>query len=349
MVLKCNGIQLSIKHAYTLLLKEGDCTFEQFRTYGYLVKLGFRVFRHDAELKKTGSYNSENLTKKPEIPTKKKRCKANDTRADDEFYCFKDKITFPELESTGWVIISRPPLCFTPYNIQPNYDVYSFNTTVCSNTIKITEVISFYESLDLKKTPFYPGKPIVYDSSPTGVYPMYEKNIKKNNRNIEQIMYEPQIKRFKFTKTETDVLSISSNMTTSTNETNVCKTVYGINKTNKTIDDLKYEENMDTNVCDLPIITNVIASTLNIENNLCSSNDNVNLSFKMHNYLCEKNHMLNDEAVTGSDPSINLNTTKKIECNCNLLNSKPSSDTDAVNEAFSMRLPSNIINILNNK
>lgn len=342
--MKYNGIQLSIKHAYTLLLKEkGDCTFEQFRTYGYLVKLGFRVFRHDAELKKTSSYNSENLTKKPEIPTRKKRYNANDN---DEFYNYKDRITFPELESTGWVVLSKPPLCFTPYNIQPDYDVYTFNITVSSNTVKITEVISFYDSLDFKKTPFYPGKQIVYDALPTGMYPKYERNIKNVFKNVEQIMYEPQIKRLKLTKTEEAVLSIPSNTKTSTDETNVCKIVDG---TDKTINDLKYEENMDTDEDCLPIITNVITSTLNIKSNLCSSNNNVNLDNKILKDSNEKNYTLSDQSVTSSTSSINFNTTKIIKSNCNPHKSEQLSNTDAENEAFNTQLPSNIINILNNK
>lgn len=189
---------------------ENNCTFNQFRTYGYLVKLGFRVFKYDSKLK-NDNYDPKNLTKLPEISAKKKKSNINNFKIKnktDISYCNRNIAPFPKLESSGWVVISRQPSIYLPLNVQPNYDVYSFNITIKSNSTIITEIIAFYETIDFKKIPFCPVESEVYESPlPTGKYPVYEKNILKIIKSENENNYEPQVKRFKQTKVEEDPIS----------------------------------------------------------------------------------------------------------------------------------------------
>lgn len=217
LLLKWNERILSIKNAYALLLEEGSgCTFKQFRTYSYLVKLGFRVFRHNSELKNNNNGDEiNNLTKLPETLGRRKTYNANNIKIDCNSSS-KDKVSFSGVKSTGWVILSRPPECYTPYNIQPDYDTYSFNITVSPDTLKITEVISFYETIDLKKPPFYPKPMIIFDSNPTGIYPVYEKTTPETIQSYKEDMCEPRVKRLKYSEIVKDGLPIITKMTGST-------------------------------------------------------------------------------------------------------------------------------------
>lgn len=266
LLLKWNGRILSIKNAYALLLAEGSgCTFKQFRTFSYLVKLGFRVFRHNSELKNNINDNEiNNLTKLPETSTKRK---SYNIKTDHKSYS-NDKVSFSGIVSTGWVTLSRPPQCYTPYNIQPDYDTYSFNITVSSDTLKITEVISFYETLDFKKMPFYPKPTIIYGSQPTGMYPVYEKITPKTKKSDEDIMYEPHVKKSKYSEIEKDGLSININIkSSSSNDASQSqvsnKDIYPMNKAQNA---LNHEESIIIDEGNLFTSTDVIDSTLSDEN-----------------------------------------------------------------------------------
>lgn len=194
MILKWNKKVLSMQSAYNLLLKTGSgCTFEEFRTFSFLCKLGFRVFRHKKYLKNNSS-DPKDLTKVPVISSKKKSNKNNYMKIEN----IKKPKSFPKIES-GWVVIPKPPLYCIPYNIQPYYDTYTFNVSFISNSVVITDVISFFNTVDLKKTPFIENESMVYDDLKTiGKYPVYEMNICKTIKSIINDFYEPLIKRLKY-------------------------------------------------------------------------------------------------------------------------------------------------------
>jgi len=267
LLLKWNGRILSIKNAYALLLAEGSgCTFKQFRTFNYLVKLGFRVFRHNSELKNNNNSDKiSNLTKLPITVIKKKICNENNIK----LYCnssFKNKVSFSEVKSTGWVVITKPPECYTPHNIQPNYDTYSFNITVRPDTLKITEMISFYETSDLKKRPFY-HKPMVFNSKSIGMYPVYEKTTPKTIKSNKEDSYEPHVKRLKYSETVKDGLPIITNVTDSISSdiSNSCM----INNETRPMNEVYNALNNENNIIiedSLTTIKNLTTSTLNDEN-----------------------------------------------------------------------------------
>lgn len=273
LLLKWNGKKLSIKNAYALLLSvESGCTFEQFRTYGYLVKLGFRVFRYNNELKNDSYDSFDDLTKLPEITGKKYKYKQTNNGEFNNIHSSKDKIFFSELESTSLVTISSPPPNYLPFNLQPEYDTYLFNLIVSPDNLKITKVTFFNKTLNLEKNPFdKKAKPVICDSQKfTGIYPVYEKTTPKIIE-FDENTFEPRIKRL---KTEKNILELP-----------------------KCIASLKHNNSDDpiTFVMDnLPTISNVITSTSSDEN-VCASNSETNLIYKVRDILNNKDKMESKE------------------------------------------------------
>lgn len=296
LLLKWNGKKLSIKNAYALLLSAGSgCTFEQFRTFGYLVKLGFRVFRYNNELKNNGSCDTmENLTKLPEIADKKYKYKQIN---EFDVHSSKDKIYFPELESINLITISRPPLNYLPFNLQPKYDNYSFTLTVSPDILKISKVISFSKTLKSEKNPFDKNIVLVECDlkTPTGIYPVYEKTTPKMIKSDKEI-FEPQVKRLKTEKYvpsldvnnsdynimfAMDGLPIINNVTASTSSdvNNVYVLDSEVNSMNK-VHVLSNEEKIKTKNDSLSITTKVKAPTSMDENVLYASSSIINLTKK---------------------------------------------------------------------
>ncbi|XP_025415626.1 uncharacterized protein LOC112687240 isoform X2 [Sipha flava] len=328
LILRWNERKLSIKNAYALLLQAGSgCTFEQFRTYGYLVKLGFRVFKYNNELK-NNNYHKNDLTKVPEIPYKKKKDHVKKIRKFDSLICTpNNRESFPKLKSTGWVVISRPESCYLPHNILPNYDTYSFNIAVSSNSIKIIKVVPYYENMNLKKKKKFPKESMIYDSFLlTGNHPIYEKNILKTVK-FDDTMYIPQIKKLKLNS-----LPITINMSSSSlsEERNLHPSKYEekmkieensltiINNTatvaltsNNNFYPSNIDEKMEIDKNYFPDCINMIASTLNNENNLC------NITLKESHSVNINQKDLKDE-VTEANSTFNLNfssTVKSISSN----------------------------------
>lgn len=336
MILKWNKIKISIKNAYTLLLAPGNgCTFNQFRTYGYLVKLGFRVFKHDSKLR-NDNYDQKNLTKLPEISSKKKKYSTNNFRLNNKTevsYCNKNTVPFPKLESSGWVVISRQPSIYLPSNLQPNYDVYSFNITIKSNTTVITEMIAFNETTDVKKVQFHPRESKVYESPlSTVIYPVYEKNIPKIIKSNYENIYEPQAKRFKQTKIEDDLLIVSMTATSTVNKNNI--QVSNTNLINK-------ECNHPMNIIDNNEDGEKVGLLMNIKKKITSYDEDrsmnslnrINLIEKVHDDFYNEENMIIEEdnvsitmieaASTSNDKFSNIvskneiNSTNKIHGNLN--------------------------------
>lgn len=326
LILRWNERKLTIKNAYALLLKAGSgCTFEQFRTYGYLVKLGFRVFKYDEELK-NNDYHPKDLTKYTEIPYKRKKNIAKNIKKVDSSVCTSsDKVSVPKLESNGLVIISRPSSCYLPQNLQPNYDTYSFNITMSPNSSKITKVIPSYKTIDSKEKSIFSKGSIIYDSpQPTGRHPVYEKNILKTVK-IDDTMYIPQIKKFKPMGTEVNSLSITSNMPSS------------ILNDEKHSNASKYVENMEIEKNSLLFYANIIDYSMGNKNNSYASNHKDSSSLnEVHKNLKD------EETVVNSNLNLNLSNTIKTFSNSEV---EPSpSNTILEDEMINMRinLPSNI-------
>lgn len=299
-----NNRNLSIKNAYALLLATGSgCTFRQFRTYDYLVRLGFRVFKYDSNLK-PDDCDSKYVTKQPEIATKVKNKNVIAKKIIKNPNEPK-KVSLPNLKS-NWVIISRPPQNCCPLNIQPVYDVYSFNMCFCPNP-RIAEIISFNETNDLKKSPISQEESILYDSQPTGNYPVYEKSVPKTTNFDKQNIYEPKVKRFKSMRTEEEPPTFSMTDSIFYDKSNLHTSFNIENLTNKVFSS-KNEENMEAKVM-LPIDMT--------GNNFHSSNDKINLSYKAHDDLRNEEYhygQTNEETSMDSASSKNLiNTNSELQ------------------------------------
>lgn len=287
-----NNRNLSIKNAYALLLATGSgCTFRQFRTYDYLVRLGFRVFKYDSDLK-LDDHNSKPITKQPEMTTKEKNKNMIGKKIIKNPIEPK-KVSLPNLKS-NWVIISRPPQNCCPLNIHPVYDVYSFNMCFCPNP-RITEMISFNETSNLKRSPFFPTESIVCDSQPTGIYPVYEKSIPKTKN-----VYEPNVKRFKCMKTEEEFPTFSMTDSIICDKSNFHKS---FNKTNLTIEVLSNSKNEED------IVTKDILPNDITDCNFYSPNNKINLTSEAHDNLINEEHhycQTNEKNSIDSTPNKNV-------------------------------------------
>lgn len=264
MILKWNGNELSIQNAYSLLLSPGsNCTFKEFRTYSYLVKLGFRVFKYDSNLN-NNSCNLKDLTKLPKKLTQKiKNNGINNPKnlKNTQFFnsCSNNNVTFPKITLADWVMVSTPPQCYLPHNIQPNYDYYMFKISVSPLLTEITAMLADYYSKDYIKKPFYEKESVVYDSPTTGMYPVYEKNIPNTANLSADNPYEPKQKKKKLMKINEDCLSVAISMTTSSPS-----------------DDLNDKENIEIGKDGLPFKINITtASSLNVDtSNIDKSSSN---------------------------------------------------------------------------
>lgn len=139
--------------------------------------------------------------------------------------------------------------------------------------LKIIEVISFYETSDFKKMPFYPKPTIIYDSQPTGIYPVYEKTMPDTKKSNED-MYEPHIKRLKYSEIEKDGLLIITNMTSSSSN-DISQSLVSNNVTypmNRAQNALNYEK-IIIDESSLSTSANVTASTL------CDENASMEITF----------------------------------------------------------------------
>jgi len=220
LLLKWNERKLSIKNAFSLLLAAGSgCTFEQCRTYGYLVKLGFRVFKHDNKLK-NNMYDSKDVSKLPDISTKRKQKNANyrsiQTEKSPKVF---NKIPSPKLK-THCEVISTPQSHYMPHNVHPYYNVYSYDLAVISGSVEIIDFKSFEKQTSLENLK---KESLVLKSQPIRMYPAYEKNILQTLKPDEKNIYEPRVKKFKFTEIKKFPSLDTLNMTasTSTNDKNL--------------------------------------------------------------------------------------------------------------------------------
>jgi len=289
LLLKWNERKLSIKNAFSLLLAAGSgCTFEQCRTYGYLVKLGFRVFKHDNKLT-NNMYDSKDLLKLPDLSTKKKKRNPNyrsiQTEKSPKVF---NKILSPNLK-THCEIIFTPQSHYMPSNVQPFYDVYSYDLAVISGSIEIINFKSFEKhiSLDnLKK------ESLVHKSQP--IYPVYEKNIPQSIKSVEKNIYEPKVKKFKFTEIKKNHSFYILNMTASTsstsiNDKNLCDL-------SSTTDLTKIQENEHEDLKNNKIMGMNFSFSLNTGNNFSASNNEISLTNKLlDGENNEKNQNINDE------------------------------------------------------
>jgi len=339
LVLTWKGRKLSIKNAFTLLLDfSSGCTFERFRTYGYLVKLGFRVFRHDKEIKNTNEMYSKDLTKRL---AKTKKTNFTDNKQIKNVYDGKNKVAFPNTNYSIRVILPRPPSYLMPYNLLPKYDTYSFNLAIQSDgQTKITKVISHHESNNFK----FPKLPIVYDSQSTGVYPVYEKNIPEVKPSVSyqnrDFNYVPPIKKSKLTKTEDICLPLKTSVTVSTsNDKSNLHNSSKMPKYTKELIDINNEKNMETEEVNLPSLCNVTIATLNDSSNAL---DNINETTNKL-LLDERKQLNNEKIIDYSDQTLNLNSTEENYSNSEL--QKFTSSTSFEDNVFGnqLNIPSNKI------
>lgn len=302
--------------------------------------MGFRVFKYDSKLR-NDNYDPKNLTKLPEISSKKKKKGINNFKIQNKTeisFCNKNVVPFPKLESSGWVVISKQPSIYLPLNLQPNYDVYSFNITIKSNTTLITEMIAFYETNNLKKVPFCPRESKMYESPlSTGIYPVYEKNIPNIIKSDYENICEPPVKRFKQTKFEDDLIILNMTATSASNKINIqaincnpnlinkeCdhpmdhvenngdikkktttwdgdRSMHSLNRINlieKVHDDFYNEENMVIAEDNLSITINQAASTSIDEYSNIVSKNEINSTNKIHGDLN------NEETIADSIPHV---------------------------------------------
>lgn len=316
LVLTWKEKKLSIKNAFALLLNfSSGCTFEQFRTYGYLVKLGFRVFRHNENIKNTCSFDPKDLIKLP-VKSKKKKFISNKPIKNDQG-C-KNKVTFSKL-SSNQVVISRPPQWCMPYNVQPDYDTYSFKLAVKSDGhIEITEMVSFYETKNLKKISFHPQTPIIYDLQPSGMYPIYEKSIPKiknleNDNQDKHLYYVPPIKKSKLVDNESKSLPIITNITicTSNNKSNLHALNSKTDLTNKVLNNFNNKEHTEAEKDSSPAPLNVVVSTSNDEYNLHLLNNEIEKPNRLLYTNNEENKQICEEVMEYSKQNLNLSMTEE--------------------------------------
>jgi len=332
LLLKWNERKLSIKNAFSLLLAAGSgCTFEQCRTYGYLVKLGFRVFKHNNKLK-NNTYDSKDVSKLPDVSTKRKKRNPNfrSIQTDNSPKVFK-KILSPKLK-THHEIIFTPQSHYMPQNLQPFYNVYSYDLAVISGSTKIIDFNHFEDKTSLDN---FKKESIVYESQPIGMYPVYEQNIPPTIMSDETNIYEPRVKKLKLTVTKKDHSLKTLNMTTSTSmdDTNLSALSSITNLTT-----IQGSEDSKTN----KIMENNSSVSSSTENNFSVSNNKISFTNKsLDDDNNEKNQNINDEFPT---QNVNLSREEKNESDSKLLESTLS-NTNPEEELLNMHLnvPSNTI------
>lgn len=254
MILTWNEKSLSIENAYAILLgPKSGCTFEQFRTYTYLVKLGFRVFKTDNELRNNSVIDpNDYLTRLPVIPYRKKEFIKDFLEKKKECLNLGSEMFFPKLVTgSSWLVLTRPLEKHLPYNVQPINDHYSFNICTSKTGTKITEVVTFRDRDEhLKRKPPLKRENKVHQPQPTGAFPIYEKNmpetINSDNRNID----EPQVKRFKHMKTDEENLLSTSKTDFILNENNASTSNCKADMINNICDESKNEQNCALNDID---------------------------------------------------------------------------------------------------
>ncbi|XP_025203271.1 uncharacterized protein LOC112600288 isoform X2 [Melanaphis sacchari] len=301
LVLKWNERKLSIKNAFSLLLAEGTgCTFEQCRTYGYLVKLGFRVFKHNNKLI-NNTHDSKDVPKLPDMSTNRKKRNVNyrSTQTENIPKFFK-KLPSPKLK-TYFELVYTPPSHYLPQNLQPVYDVYSYELAVISGSIKIIDYRYFEEQKSLENVE---KENIVYKSQPTGMYPVYEKNIPQTIKSNDENIYEPRVKKLKLTETK----NIHSPITLNTATTS--KNDYDLSALSTTANVITIQECEDSKNNKMEINLPVSLST---GSNLSASNNNINFSNKfLDDKSNEENISIKEEFAT-STQNLNLNGKDKNE------------------------------------
>ncbi|CAH1708012.1 unnamed protein product, partial [Aphis gossypii] len=310
LVLKWNERKLSIKNAFSLLLAAGTgCTFEQCRTYGYLVKLGFRVFKHNNKLI-NNTHDSKDISKLPDVSTNRKKRNANyrSTQTENIPKFFK-KITSPKLK-TYFELIYTPQSHYLPQNLQPVYDVYSYELAVISGSINIIDRRYFEEQIGLIGLENVETESIVYESKPIGMYPVYEKNIPQTIKLNDENIYEPSVKKLKLTETK-NVQSLNTlNMSSTINNDNyssALRTTENIT-TIQDCEDSKNNKIMDTNVP----VTLSTESNLTLSNNIISSTNRL-----LDNKNKEENKNMFDEFSTATQ-NLNSSREEKNESDCEL-------------------------------
>lgn len=283
LLLKWNEKKLSIKNAFSLLLAAGSgCTFEQCRTFGYLVKLGFRVFKHDNKLR-NNTYDSKDVSKLPDVSTKRKKHNANYRSMHTEN---SPKIPSPKLKTHE--IIFTPPLHYMPQNLQPFCDVYSYDLAVISGSTEIIDFKYFKKQTDLENIK---KESIMYESQFTGMYSVFEKNIPLTIKTNKDNIYEPRVKKLKLTETKKDHLLITSNMTASTSINNSNLNALSSTTNLTTIQDCKDLKNNK-------IVEIISAVSLNPSSNFSASNNKISFINKsLNNENNEENQNINDEFV----------------------------------------------------
>lgn len=287
LLLKWNERKLSIKNAFSLLLAAGSgCTFEQCRTYGYLVKLGFRVFKHDDKLK-SNMYDSKDVLKLPDLSTKKKKRNTNyksiQTEKSPKVF---NKILSPKLK-THCEIIFTPQSHYMPQNVQPFYDVYSYNLAVISGSVEIIDFKSFEKQTSLENLK---KESLEHKSQPIRIYPVYEKNIPQTIKSDEKNIHEPRVKKLKFTEIEKMYSLDTLNMTPSTSIND--KNLSSFDTTDLT----KIQEN-ELEVSKNSKIMEINSSfSLSPGNNFSASNNEISFANKLlDGKNNEKNQNINDE------------------------------------------------------
>ncbi|XP_008183477.1 uncharacterized protein LOC100160892 [Acyrthosiphon pisum] len=317
LLLKWNERKLSIKNAFSLLLAAGSgCTFEQCRTYGYLVKLGFRVFKHDNKLK-NNTHDSKDVSKLPDLSTKRKKKNANyrSIQTENSPRVIK-KIPSPKLK-THCEIIFTPQSHYMPQNLQPLYDVYSYNLAVISGSVEIIDSKYFEEKTGLDNLK---EESIMYKSQPIGMYPVYEKNIPQTIKSDEENIFGPRTKRLKFTEIKRDHSLNTLTMTASTSIN--AKNLSALSSTkNLTMVqdcvDLKNNKIMEIN-------SSVGLST---GNNFSAFNNKISFSNKLlDGENNEKNQNINDGFATNLTQNVNLSREEKNEPDSKLPESTLSDD-----------------------
>lgn len=266
LILKWNERKLSIKNAFSLLLAAGTgCTFEQCRTYGYLVKLGFRVFKHNNKLI-NNTYDSKDISKLPDVSTNRKKRNANyrSTQTENIPKLFK-KIPSPKLK-TYFELIYTPQSHYLPQNLQPVYDVYSYELAVISGSINIIDRRYFEEQIGLDNVE---TESIVYESKPIGMYPVYEKNIPQTIKFNDENIYEPSVKKLKLTETKNVQSLITLNMSATTNNANYSSALHTTANIT-TIQDCEDSKNNKIMEINVPVTLST-GSNFSASNNIISS------------------------------------------------------------------------------
>ncbi|VVC35729.1 tRNA-splicing endonuclease, subunit Sen54, N-terminal [Cinara cedri] len=334
LILRWKGNELSFQNAFTLLLAEGSsCTYKQYKTYSYLKKMGFRVFKFDNKLNQNNC-SLPNLTKLPEKSARKKN--NNSVKNNQKFQkknthlvnsSLGDNVCFPKIAGTNWVVVSTPPQCYLPHNLQPCNNIYMFNITK-GRHMEITAMLSDYYSENYKKKPFFEKESIVYESPPTGMYPVYEKNIPKREelmvKAIEKNNYEPKKKKLKLLNTNKDDLPVAINLTSN----------------------LSYLVNANVTNTETKNINTMTASSSFVNTNV------TNTETKNINTMTASSSFVNTNVTNTETKNVNTMTASSSFVNANLTNTETNSEHDKAepfqrvteNEKCSMesRIPSHI-------